>query len=185
MAGAARVNSIDALVDFKAHLARFGTEATNALASLDLQIRRIFDWLEAQLNDWQREVRRRQELVTRAKTELIQHEYGNDKTRGPGYTEKKIRLERALAALREAETKVEHCKHWGQELPQEVIECEGPARQLSGMLEAELRKALAVLEQKIRSLEAYVALTAASLAAEAAGVQSPAAPAAQTTVPEQ
>jgi hypothetical protein len=176
MAVSARVTSIDALVDFKAHLTRFGTDATNALAGLQQELRRVFEWLEGQLKDWQREVRRRQELVTRTKAELIQHEYGSDKTRGPGHTEKKIRLEKAVTALREAEAKVECCQHWTNHLPQEVIECEGPAHQLAGMLEADLRQGLGVLEQKILALESYVALTSAAVAAEPAGSAAPANP---------
>src|SRR5262249_11821042 len=124
MASSAHVTSIDALAAFKADLARFGSDAQNALAGLSVQIRRSFEWLEGKLKEWQHAVGRRQELVTRAKVELIQQEYGRGE-RGPGYTEKKLALQKAQTRLREAEAKVAACQHWVNALPQEVFECDG------------------------------------------------------------
>jgi hypothetical protein len=172
MAPAARVTSVDAVEQLKAGLVRFGTEAGNALASLDMQVRRAFDWLEGQLTHWQHELRRREEIAVRAKAELIQFEYGRGETRGPGYTEKQIALQEAIARLREAEAKVQRCKHWARVLPREVLECEGPARQLAGVLEADLRRGVALLDQKIRALEAYIALTPSSGVEAATGASS-------------
>jgi hypothetical protein len=177
MAPAARVTSVEALVDFKARLVKFGTEAGNALANLQLQIRRTYEWLEDQLEYWQWQLRQRQEEVTRAKSELLQRQYapGAAAGRGPGCTDQKIAFEEALDAVEEAETKIRNCKHWRQILPREVMECEGPARQLGGMLELDFRRAVALLEQKILALEEYLALTATSGAGAAAG-PAPAAP---------
>jgi hypothetical protein len=162
MSQAARVTSIDAIEEFKAAWCRFGTDAGNALANLDLQIRRAFDWLDEQTSFWKREIRRREELVVRAKGELLQRQYGNRDGRGPGTTDQEIALEKAKARLHEAETKLGNCKHWSQTLPREVMECQGPARLLTGVLESEFKNALGVLEQKILALEAYLALTAPS-----------------------
>jgi hypothetical protein len=183
MAPSARVTSIDALAAFKADLARFGSDAANALAGLQVQVRRAFEWLEAKLGEWLSELRRRQELVTRAKLELMQQDYGRGESRGPGHTEKKIALERAVARLREAEAKVAACKHWANALPQEVIECDGPARRLAGVLESDLRQALALLEQKVQALESYVALTSATAAEPEPAAPAPA-PAADPAAPK-
>jgi hypothetical protein len=160
MAQSARVTAIQALVDFKAKLCRFGIEANNALAGLDMQIRRIFEWLEEQTDYWRGEIRRCQELVTRAKNQLYQRKaMGTTHGRGPGYTEQEVALEEAQERLREAETKLENCRYWTVNFPREVTECEGPARQLTSMLESDLRRAVAHLDQKILALEAYVQLT--------------------------
>src|SRR5690348_13242278 len=111
MAQAARVTSIDAIEEFKAAWCRFGTDAGNALANLDLQIRRAFDWLEDQTKFWKTEIRRREELVVRAKGELLQRKYSNRDGRGQGCTDQEIALEKALAGLDEAQTKLRNCKH--------------------------------------------------------------------------
>ncbi len=158
MAQAARVTSIDALDEFKAAWCRFGTEAGNALANLDLQIRRAFDWLEDQTTFWKSEIRRREELVVRARGELLQRKYSNRDGRGPGCTDQEIALEKALDSLDEAHTRLRNCKRWNQTLPREVMECQGPARVLTGFLESEFRQGQAVLQQKILALEAYVSL---------------------------
>jgi hypothetical protein len=160
MSQAARVTSIDAIEQFKAAWCRFGTDAGNALANLDLQMRRAFDWLDEQASFWKREIRRREELVVRAKGELLQRQYSNRAGTGPGTTDQEIALEAAKARLHEAESKLRNCQHWSQTLPREMMECQGPARQLTGVLESEFKTALGVLEQKILALEAYLALTA-------------------------
>jgi hypothetical protein len=162
MAVGAKVTSVDAIEQFKANLIRFKTDAGNALASLDMGIRRAFDWLEGQQKHWQTEVRQWQEFANRAKAELIQFEYGRAETRGPGYTEKQIALHEAQSRLRQAEARVQSCKRWARVLPCEVIECEGPARQLAGMLEADLRQAIALVDHKIRALESYLSLTSST-----------------------
>jgi hypothetical protein len=173
MAGAARVSSIAALEDFKAHLAEFGVEAGNALASIEMEIRRVFEWLEVQAKNWQREVRKRQELVVRAKSDLDTRKWMSKDGRGPGTTEQEVALEEAVRSLRRAEQKVENCRRWARLLPQEVVECEGPARVLSGFLESELRKALALLQQKIAALDAYLAVGVPPGAASASAAAPP------------
>jgi hypothetical protein len=183
MSQAAKVTSIDAIEEFKAAWCRFGTDAANALANLDLQVRRAFDWLDERTHFWKREIRRREELVIRAKGELLRREWGSRGGGGPGTTDQEIALEEAKAQLREAETRLRNCKHWSQTLPREVMECQGPARLLRGMLESEFKNGVAVLEQKILALEAYVALTAPSGAgAVSAGTDDK--PAAESPAPQ-
>jgi hypothetical protein len=135
-----------------------------------MQVRRVFEWLDEQTAYWQKEIRIRQEEAGRAKAQLLQRQgMGGARGEGPGYTEQKIALEEAMERLREAGQKLENCRHWAITLPREVNECEGPARQLAGMLEADLRKAVALLEQKIRSLEEYVQITPGAGGGTAAG----------------
>jgi hypothetical protein len=168
MGGSARVTSIAAIESFKARLAEFGVDAANALASIDMEIRRVFEWVEAQTKHWQREVRKRQELVSRAKSDLDTRKWMMRDGLGPGTTEQEIALAEAVRSLHRAEDKVDYCRYWSRTLPQEVLECEGPARNLAGFLESELRQALALLDQKIAALDAYVALVAPSGAGTAA-----------------
>ncbi len=180
MGPSARVTSIEALREFRGSLSRFGHDAKEAVCATELEIRRIFDWLEAKLKYWQREVRIREEEVVRAKAELIQRQYGKRDGRGPGTTDQEIALEEAIRRLREAEAKVEKTRQWNNLLPRAVSEYEGPARQLMGMLDADLARGIAILDQKIDALEAYVQMAAPTAPGRAAvGSSAEAAPPAE------
>ncbi len=169
MSQSARVTSINALKELKVALCGFSLRAKEALCSIELEIRRTFDWLDQQLKHWQQEVRQQQEVVVRAKGELDQRKYGC--ADGRGYTEQEVALKKALERLRHAEAKVETTRRWIHVLPRAVTEYEGPGRQLGGMLDAELRHAVAILDQKIDSLEAYVTMVPPSLPTTAAAAE--------------
>ncbi len=164
MGPSARVTSMEALKEFRASLCRFGHDAKEAVCATELEIRHILDWLEAKHKEWQKEVRLREEEVARAKAELIQRQYGQQEGRGPGTTDQEIALERAVRRLREAEAKVEKTRQWQNLLPRAVAEYEGPARQLMGMLDADLVRGIAILDQKIDSLDGYLKTVAAPVA---------------------
>jgi hypothetical protein len=153
----ARVTSIDALRDFRAGLCKFGLTAREALCVTDLEIRRFLDWLDTQQKYWKHEVRRREEDVHRARAELSVRKFYHET--GRGTTEPEIALRKAQERLREAEEKVRNVRRWLNELPRAITEYEGPARQLSGMLDADLTRALARLGQKLEALDAYLAST--------------------------
>jgi hypothetical protein len=160
MGPSARVTSLEALREFRGSLSRFGHDAKEAVCATELEIRRVFDWLEAQLKTWQKEVRDRQEEVVRAKAELIQRQYGKRDGYGAGTTDQEIALEKASRRLQEAEGKVEKIRQWRNLLPRAVAEYEGPARQLMGMLDADLPRGIAILDQKIDALDAYMTTAA-------------------------
>lgn len=163
MSRSARVESVEALKHLKAHLCAFGVDAEKALCATETEIRRALDWVQSQMKYWQRQVRERQEELAKAKSDLFQRKYWRGDGRGPGYTEQEIAFRKAQERLKEAETKVENCRRWGRNLPQAVNEYEGPARQLKGLLEADLRNSIALLERKITALDAYVSMTPPSL----------------------
>ena len=68
------------------------------------------------------------------------------------------RFKGAQRRLQEAEARVELVRRWQQTLPQAILEYQGPARQLAGFLDTDLKKALVVLDNKISALEAYAAV---------------------------
>jgi chromosome segregation ATPase len=160
MSQSARVHSIDAIKALYAALARFGPEAREALGSAEIEIRRVCDYLQDQLKHWQRQVERRQENVNRARADLA-HARAIRQGERSGYVEQEIALRKAQALLREAEEKVVACRRWILHLPQAINEYEGPARRLAGLLDADLKQGLAILENKINVLEAYTALEVA------------------------
>lgn len=155
MSQSARVNSLDALKALQAALARFGPEGREALGAAEIEIRRVFDFLHDQLKHWQRQVEKRQEDVNRARADLT-HARALRQGERSGYVEQEIALNKARVRLREAEEKVVAVKRWLLHLPQAVAEYEGPARRLAGLLDADLKQGVAMLDNKIAILEAYM-----------------------------
>jgi truncated hemoglobin YjbI len=69
-------------------------------------------------------------------------------------------LQKARQRLQEAEEKVERTRRWLRLLPDALAEVETPSRHLAGLLESDLRQALALLDGKIAALTAYAELAA-------------------------
>jgi chromosome segregation ATPase len=159
MSQSAQVQSLDVLKAMHAVLARYGPEALGALGAAEMEIRRAFDNLHNQLKHWQRQVEKRHEDVGRARADLA-HARALHQGERHGYVEQEIALRKAQNRLREAEEKVVTVKRWLLHLPQAIHEYEGPARRLAGFLDANLKQALALLNNKIDILEAYMAVQA-------------------------
>jgi chromosome segregation ATPase len=157
MTQAARVTSVEALERLHEALAKFGQEGQEALATAEGEARRGLEAVQDRLAFWQREVNRRQEEVNRARADLAHRRSLHDDRR-TGAVEQEIALARAQQRLREAEEKVVVCRRWMIHLPDAVEEFEGPARQLAGLLDADLKVSLAKLQDKIDTLHAYAAL---------------------------
>jgi hypothetical protein len=171
MGRSARVTSIETVERFRNALCEFAKDAKDSLGAVDMQIRRTFDWLTERLKHWQHEVRVRQEELVRAKIELTSRKYANRDGKGPGTTDQEKAFRKAQARLQEAEDKVAACRRWHPLLDHAVKEYQGPARQLSSSLDLDLVHSLAILDQKLAALEAYLNLAPPS-APEPIGVGS-------------
>lgn len=182
MSNAARVYSIEALEDFKVAFVKFRAAAAKALDGTEQEIRRILDVLDDRARYWQRQVRERGEEVVRAKSELTRRKWMSERGSGPGYSEQEEALELAERRLQEAEEKLEKCRRWARQLPHDILEYEGPARQLAGMLDTEVRQAIALLEGKLVALEAYLGVASPGTPSppeQPAAAEQPAAPPAE------
>ncbi|HEV3439746.1 MAG TPA: hypothetical protein VG122_20440 [Gemmata sp.] len=159
MADGADVRSIDAVRDWHAALAEYGDGLAEALAGVELEIRRAHDWLEEQLGRWQRAIRDYEEEVTRAKAELSQRKFPTWDGREPDCTVQEKALRLAKARLEHAEDQVEKCRRWLGRLPKMVDEVYvGASRRLANFVEAELPKGLADLARRVAALESYSGL---------------------------
>jgi hypothetical protein len=188
MSDIARVDSIDALKQFRAKLCEFGVDAHESLAAVESEIRHVQTWLAERLKYWQLQVRDRGEDVSRAKAAFVRHKWGSKDGKGVGTTEVEMELKKAKRRLEEAEAKAEVTRRWLRELPHSIHEYEGPARQLTGYLEADLKQDLAMLDRMTAALEGYVAIVAPSASAppsEASAETQPPIPEANTTTSEQ
>src|SRR5438874_8536001 len=156
---AADVRSIAAVIDWRADLTTYGELLAEAMAGVDLEIRRAADWLEEQLARWKQAVRACEEEVVRAKAELVQRKFPTWDGREPDCTVQEKNLRLAKARLEHAEEKVETVRRWIGRLPKMIDEMfTGPSRRLKSMLEADLPNAQAALAQRIASLESYAGL---------------------------
>ena len=159
MSGGADVRSIDAVIQWRADLTTYGDLLAEAMAGVDLEIRRAADWLEEQLARWRKVVRQCEEEVVRAKAELSQRKFPTWDGREPDCTVQEKNLRLAKARLEHAEEKVETCRRWIARLPKMIDEMfTGPSRRLKSMLEADLPSARAELARRIASLESYAGL---------------------------
>jgi chromosome segregation ATPase len=151
----AQVHAVERLADFKAALQTFADKAKDAMSGNQMQIRRSLDWLESQLANWKTEIRRAEEAVFQAKQELARRKMMKIGDRPPDTTSQEKELRKAQARLEHAQEKQEHTKAWLRRLPDDIDDYNGLARPFQDILEMDLAKMIAFIEQKIAAIEAY------------------------------
>jgi hypothetical protein len=162
MATSARVTSVQAISDFRVALVHFCQEAKEVLASIEMEIRRMSDWVERdRLSYWQREIRDCQEEVAQAKADLFRKQITRISGQKADFLEERDALRRATYRLEEAEEKMERCRVWaGRQLPRAIDEFQGPGRQLAALVEGNPPANVIFLDRVIRSLEVYLEVDA-------------------------
>ena len=175
MAQSAKVLSIQALKDFRVALITFTEEARNALGGVDMELKRMRDWLERdQLSYWQMQVKRRHEAMMMARTELYRRRISQQGSDAISDTEQKEALKEAQRRLRIAEEKVAIVKKLIPIFHHAMAEYISHATPLADHLSGGIDKSLGSLAKMIDSLEAYLALNApAAPRVEAMGGSSP------------
>lgn len=159
MSESANVLSLTALADWQAALSSYVEILAEGLAGIELELRRVDNWLEEQAAYWRRMVRQREEEVTRARAELSQRQFPGWDGRVPDCTVQRKNLQRALARLDHARAQVERVRGWQIRLPKIIDEVyRGAAHRLQRMLESVIPSALEDLQARRAALEAYTAL---------------------------
>jgi DNA repair exonuclease SbcCD ATPase subunit len=155
---AARVTSLESLERFRAGLLEFIDDARNALSEADSEVARLQVWLDGEQKiHWQQELRRRNEQVTRAKSELYRKQVTvSSKDRPPSAIDEKKALRRAEERLAEAEQKLRRIRHWSIHLGQESNRYRAAVASLSAALERDLPASAALLKRAILAIEAYL-----------------------------
>ncbi len=175
MAQSAKVLSIQALKDFRIALVTFTEEARNALSGVDMELKRMRDWLERdQLSYWQMQVKRRHEAMMMARTELYRRRISQQGSDAISDTEQKEALKEAQRRLHIAEEKVETVKKLIPIFHHAMAEYVSRAAPLTDHLSGGVDRSLGSLTKMIDSLEAYLALNApAAPPVESMGVSRP------------
>ena len=140
------------------------------------------DWLERdQLGYWQSQVKRRNEEVMQARSDLHRRKISQQGSDAVSDAEQKEALREATRRLRVAEEKVALVKKLIPQLHHAIDEYHSHSQPLGDHLSGGFEKSLNVLEKMILSLEAYLATTAPSAPRLDAGLSRGASTAGATT----
>ncbi|MCL4220305.1 MAG: hypothetical protein KJZ65_02935 [Phycisphaerales bacterium] len=163
MSGGARITSIAALREFRPALIKFVEEARAALIAAEADASRTIDWLSRdQAPFWKKEIRRRQDAIVQAKTNLFNKQRTASGDPRSAVEERKA-LELAQRRLEEAETRAANTQYWIRQLEKEHMAYKGAAQMLSSQLVALEDKALYDLDRMSAALEEYVAIQAPAM----------------------
>lgn len=159
MSQSANVRSVEAIHDFKIALANFAEDARNALSGTEMDLRRARNWLQRdQLTYWQTQVKRCNEQVSTARTELHRRKLSQQGSDAVSDTEQKENLRAAQRKLEEAERKVALVKRWIPILEHAISEYHSAAQPLGDRLTGALVASMALLDRTVASVEAYLAV---------------------------
>jgi hypothetical protein len=152
----AQVHTIQQLADFRGALLAFAHQGKAALGGVALELTRVQGWLENQLQHWQVEIRRAEEEVLQAKSELARRRWmaaGGE--RSVDTTEQEKALRRAQQWLEWAEGKKQKTRAWIRDFPQAQQDYEGRATPLLDALDHDVVRMATLLERLLGNLEAY------------------------------
>ncbi len=181
MISGANVHAIHSLEELRSALVRFGAEAQEALQAMERETRRTMVFLAEAEARWKREVRRRDEIIRQATTELVACQASGYRDKEGRYHPPDCRTQeqtllRAKRHLAEAQAKLREVRAWIKFVQQAAEDFQRQARRLAGVLNEDRPKATAHLERKVDMLRTYTALTAPTLAARRAVTSASAAP---------
>jgi hypothetical protein len=163
MSRSANVLSVQTLKDFKVVMCNFAEEARNSLGGVDMELRRMRDWLERdQLGYWQAQIKRRQEAVMEARADLHRRKISQQGSEAVSDSDQKEALREAQRRLAAAEEKLAVVKRLIPYLHHAIDEYHSHSQPLGDHLTGGFEKSVFALEKMISSLEAYLALKAPS-----------------------
>jgi hypothetical protein len=178
MSRSANVLSLQTLKDFKNVMITFAEEARNSLGGVDMELRRMRDWLERdQLSYWQTQVKRRNEELMQARSDLHRRKITQQGSDAVSDADQKEALREAQRRLRVAEEKVALVKKLIPMLHHAIAEYHSHSQPLGDHLAGGFERSVAGLEKMITALEAYLA-TAVPTAPRYEPVETTAAPSA-------
>ena len=161
MSRAANVLSLQALKDFRVAMANFGEEARNSLGGVDMELRRMRDWLERdQLGYWQMQIKRRSQDLQQARADLHRRQLSQQGSDAVSDADQKEAVREAQKRLRIAEEKLALVKRLIPQLQHAIDEYHSHSQPLGDHISGGFEKSMATLEKMILAIESYLALKA-------------------------
>ena len=149
----AKVSSIDAIEQFRSALILFLSKARPTLEEIASEVTRTKQWLENnQRTHWEKEMKVRARELERAQAELFSARLSKIQQVSAA---QQMAVQRAHRAIREAEEKTRVLKKWSRELENRSEPMVKEIEQLHGYLTTDMGRAVAYLNEIIKSLQAY------------------------------
>jgi len=168
-----RVTSVDALEAFRANCIVFLTKARQALDSANDEVRRTRNWVQGdQKAHWEGMLRRRRRALDQAEGELTSAR-NSEFIESPTVQQAAVR--KARLAVEEAEEKLRTIKKWSQNFDVTFDPLTKRMEGLRQILDQDMPKAVAYLDQAQRTLISYAEIHAP--------LETPAPPPEETTSP--
>ena len=162
----ADVRSIEGIDRFRATLAGFVDAGRSALLEGESDLDRVILWLDRdRLTPWKSQIRRRQELVTRAKSEVYRKQTQSSTKGGrAGDADERRNLRRAEERLEQARGKMAATKSWIRQLERERTLFKASVSPFANTVDHDLPHAIGLLRRMSENLEAYVSMPSPDLA---------------------
>jgi hypothetical protein len=176
MSTAARVDSTDAIKDFRAYLTKFQESASLAIGDADSDVNRWVKWLEGEgLNLWMSTIRKRQEELAKAEEAYrFKRLYKDASGSMPSAVEEQKAVQIAKRKLGDAQEKLTAVKRWTRQIQKEIVLYRGGMARFSGTVSSGVPAAVAHLGVTLDHLDKYTEIAAATAGegpeAAAAGV---------------
>jgi hypothetical protein len=160
MSRTARVQSIEALEQFRAALSIFTEQAGQSLATVRADAERFLNWLgHDRLKYWQHQIRVRDEQLAEAKSDLHRCLAATiDPHRTPSCHQEKKLVALAKRRLEEAEEKLAAVKRRASLVEEAILDFHAHAEPLAGALLSDLPQAVAHMDRLIARLIEYAQL---------------------------
>ena len=186
MSQSANVRSTESIRDFRIAMTNFSEEGRNALSAVEMELRRTRDWLQRdQLGYWQNQIKRRNEQLSMARTELHRRRLSQGNSEAISDSEQKENVRLAQRRVEEAEDKLKTVKRWVPVLEHAISEYHAAAQPLGDRLTGSLQNSLVLLDRMLASLEAYLLLAPPDTPPVTAGMTSTGPRTAVSSAPEE
>lgn len=156
---AANVHSLEAIQNVRGALDVFRDDLDQAISTIDVEMRRVLDWLEHDRpRYWKKAVREARDGVTEAQQALhrcLMYPINDER---PSCTEERADLKKAQARLAYCDAKSERLRHWIREVRHEMSEYQGRIRQLKDVVEIDAPQAMSILDRLIERINEYQAI---------------------------
>jgi hypothetical protein len=166
------VQSLETLREVRAALVEFSDEARGALGTMDMEVRRLLDWLaHDQRMYWLSKIKQRQQELADAKAELHRKKlsamFGNEAYA----SEQKDMVRVAKARLEDAEDRLEKLRRWVPQLEHAIGEYRGPAGNLADCVGVGMERNLELLDRMITAIDEYIRMAPPETSAAVRGAR--------------
>ncbi len=156
----ANVQSLEAITAVRSALVTFRDDLDQAISAIDLEMRKVLDWLEHDRpRYWRNQLRDSHDAVTQARQALhrcLMYPINDER---PSCYEERAELKKAEARLAYCDEKSERLRHWIREVRHEMSEYQGRISQLKDLVETDAPQAMLILDRLVTRLEEYQSIS--------------------------